>query len=243
MLETNQIANYFGPLPTNQHSYIDLHIHTQASDGFLDLDFLTNFVADKSHLIAVTDHNEISSSVKLYQETNINIVPGIEVGCKDGFELLIYFDKLKTLQNFYHYKVKPHKNDYEIARTEKDYTYYLEAVKDYNCFLSIPHISGIAHKNYLKKKPYINQVLQQVDAVETYNHSLTRKRNRTAQKVRKLNGKFATIGSDAHLKQAVRSFYKLQNTKFSQFAYWKNNVYNILSVIALFGKHLHTLIN
>lgn len=243
MLEINQIANYFAPLPTNQPSYIDLHIHTKASDGFIDLDFLTNFLADKPHLIAITDHNEIKSSVELYQNSEINIIPGIEVGCKDGFEFLIYFHSLADLQDFYQQKVKPYKNDYEIARTEKDYTHYLEAVKNYDCFLSIPHISGMAYKNYLKKKPYINQVLQQVDGIETYNHSLTKKRNRTAQKVRKLNDKFATIGSDAHLKQAIRSFYKLQNSKFSRFAYWKNNVYNILSVIALFGKHLYTLID
>ena len=152
MLETSQIANFFDPFLSEPKQYIDLHIHTKASDGLIDLNFLRKFLKNTSHLISITDHNEIKSNLELYNNSKINIVPGIEVGCKDGFELLIYFKTDTELIDFYNKNVKPFKNKYKIARTKQTHDYYLKQAEKYNCFISIPHIYGLAQKNYLNNK-------------------------------------------------------------------------------------------
>ncbi|WP_018247446.1 PHP domain-containing protein [Orenia marismortui] len=239
MLEKNKLSSFFNSfLQKKNKSYIDLHIHTNASDGIIDLQFLKNFLSNTPHLISITDHNEIRSNVKLY-EAGFNTIPAIEVGCQDGFEFLIYFNKLEELEKFYTNSVEPFKNKNKITRTNKDHTFYLHEARKYNSFISIPHIAGLAQKNYLKNKSYIHNITTQVDAIETYNHTLSKKRNAIARKVRKTKNKYATFGSDAHIKREITSFYNYQNSKFTKALYLKKNFYNLCSIIALFGKHLH----
>jgi hypothetical protein len=240
MLEKNKISSFFDDfLIGTTHSYIDLHIHTNASDGLIDTEFLKEFLKDTPHLISVTDHNNIESNVALYESGAINIVPGIEVGCHDGFEFLIYFKEIKDLIDFYIKNVEPFKYRNKIARTKQSYDYYLKEARRYDSFISIPHIAGMAQKNYLKNKDYIYQITTKVDAIETYNHTLSKKRNFVASRIRKSKGKFATFGSDAHIKKEIISFYNYQNNNFNKSFYLRKNLYHLASIIGLFGKHLH----
>ncbi|AGB41593.1 putative metal-dependent phosphoesterase, PHP family [Halobacteroides halobius DSM 5150] len=243
MLEKNQLPNSFTQFLPKKTKYIDLHIHTTASDGLIKTDFLIKFLQDTPHLISITDHNAIEGNLELYFTPNINIIPGIEVGCKDGFELLIYFKDASDLQKFYRTNVKPFKNKYKITRTKQSYSYYLKQIQKYDAFVSLPHPAGLAQKNYLKNKSYIKQVINKIDAIETYNHALPQKRNLTAYEIRKKKEKFATFGSDAHIKKEILSFYRYQNNNFSKLSRIKKHLYNCCSAVALFGKHLHYLLN
>ncbi len=243
MLEKQKLGDFFSEFLTGaKKNYIDLHIHTKASDGLIDIEFLKEFLVDIPHLISITDHNTISSNVELYQTEGMNVVPGIEVGCKDGFEFLIYFQDINELIDFYNNHVKPFKNKNKITRTKQNYNYYLVAAREYNSLISIPHITGLAQKNYLKNKDYIHQVTAQVNAIETYNHTLSKKRNFIAKGVRKAKKKSATFGSDAHIKKEIISFFNYQNHNFSRSFYLKKNLYNLCSIIALFGKHIYQLL-
>ncbi|GAB6100544.1 hypothetical protein JCM16358_24230 [Halanaerocella petrolearia] len=243
MLEKTQLPNLFNKSKKQNIKYIDLHIHTIASDGLIETQFLIEFLQNKNHLISITDHNTIASALELYSIPEINIIPGIEVGCQDGFELLIYFKDISDLKSFYTTNVKPFKNKYKITRTKRDYSYYLQEARKYDCVISLPHPVGMAQKNYLNNKDYINQAIKEVDAIETYNHAISQKRNRLAQQLRNNQDKLATFGSDAHIEKEVLSFYKYQNCNFSKLAKAKKVLYNCCSIIALFGKHVHHLFN
>lgn len=74
----------------NNGFFQDMHIHTPASDGFIKIEFLKQFLEDKKYLIAITDHNAIAGNLSLFQ-SGISVIPGLELGCQDGFELLVYF--------------------------------------------------------------------------------------------------------------------------------------------------------
>ena len=247
MLEKKELPDFFKNFCSNNFAdfkgYLDFHIHTDATDGLITVDFLVEFLSNIPHLIAITDHNSIKSTVELYKHKEINIIPGIEVGCKDSFEFLVYFKNLTDLKDFYLNYVKPNKNRQKITRTNKDYQFYLDAIANYDCFVSIPHISGIAQKNYLNNKPYIHEVLNQVDAVESYNHSVSKKKNLLAQRVREIKDLAATFGSDAHIEKEILSFQKLQSKSYSKFFYLQKNIYNFLAAFALLSKHLYHFIN
>ncbi|MCK8828158.1 PHP domain-containing protein [Natroniella acetigena] len=241
MISANNLPAFFDKFsPETSLQYIDLHIHTEDSDGLIKPKFIKDFLKNVPHLISITDHNSIKNNLKLCTTKNLNVVPGIEIGCKDSFEFLIYFDTAQELEDFYINSVEPFKNKYKITRTEKMYQFYLEEAKQYNSFISIPHIAGIAQKNYLKNKSYIKGVLQEVDALEIYNHAIPKNRNLIAQKLRKKEDKLATFGSDAHINKEIISFHNFQNN-FYEFSYYKKNFYNICSIVALFGKHLYHL--
>ena len=157
MLEKKKLAPFFKRKLTSKisNTYIDLHMHTTASDGFIKPQVIRKLFANKSHLIAVTDHNAIKNSIVLSQNYNLNIIPGIEVGCHDGFEFLIYFNTPEELEDFYHQYVQPFKRNYDITRTNQDHIHFLNAAAKYDAFISIPHISGLAQKNYFRNKDYI----------------------------------------------------------------------------------------
>lgn len=239
MIEKNQLNKFFEDFIVDKdNSYIDLHIHTDSSDGFIGADFFIEFLENIPHLISITDHNAIDNNLKLQQNKNLNVVPGIEIGCKDGLEFLIYFKTPESLEEFYTRSVEPFKINNEITRTRQTHTYFLKEARKYDSLISIPHIAGMAHKNYLKNKNYIKKIIKSVDAIETYNHSIPKNRNLIAKKVRKIYNKTATFGSDAHFKQAIHSFQKMQNNDFSKIAEVKNNLYNCYSLLGLLGKHL-----
>ncbi|MFO7820411.1 MAG: PHP domain-containing protein [Halanaerobacter sp.] len=240
MLEKKKLAPFFkeqldGKLSEN---YIDLHIHTTASDGFIKPQLIKKTFINTPHLIAITDHNSIKSTLLLAEESTLNIIPGIEVGCRDGFELLIYFKTHRELKKFYEEHVAPFKLKYDITRTKKNYSYFLKQAKKYNSFISIPHITGLAQKNYLRYKEYIQEVIQKVDAIETYNHSLPKKRNKRTKKVRRTNKKYATFGSDAHIKQSLTAFKEGQENVFFNSTPFKTLLYNLYSIIPLISKRI-----
>ncbi|GAB6137553.1 PHP domain-containing protein [Halanaerobaculum tunisiense] len=243
MITKNRLPNFFTQSLTKEPQYIDLHLHTIASDGLIKPKFLKEFLKSIPHLISITDHNSIASNLELHSTPEINIIPGIEVGCQDGFELLIYFQDISDLKHFYINYVEPFKNKYKITRTSRNYSYYLNKAQNYNCLLSIPHPAGVAHKNYLKNKSYIYQAIKQIDAIEIYNHAISEKKNEIAYQTQKNRNKLVTFGSDAHIKKEVLSFYKYQNNNFSKLSRVKKILYNCCSIVALFSKHLHHLLN
>ncbi|MBF8437329.1 PHP domain-containing protein [Halanaerobiaceae bacterium Z-7014] len=215
--------------------YIDLHIHTVHSDGFLDRAFLESFLGHRQHLIAVTDHNEIAGSVDLIENTDLNVVPGIEIGCQDGFELLVYFQELADLKEFFYNCLEPYKNNFRMAKTTKDYKYYLDILEGYDVFIAIPHINGYLQKNFINNKDYIYEVIKRVDGIEVHNNTLTKKQNKTARKLQKKFNKKIVFGSDAHTQKEIFYFQNyLRENKKSIIESLVHKVYEL----SLFQKHL-----
>ncbi len=247
MIEFNKLDPFFKRFHTFdkglQDLYIDLHMHTIASDGFNKKDFFIDFLKDKEHLISITDHNEIRGTIVL-SETDINIVPGIELGFIDGFELLVYFQDIIDLEKFYISEVEPHKHRYRMARTNKDVHYFLRVLKEWDCHLSIPHINGLAQKNYLKNKDYLKSIYPLIDSIETYNHTLNKKRNLAAKAIRKKYDLSATFGSDAHINREIKSYNRFLNSEEKKHHTLLDTLYKIPMISGLGHKHLkHALKN
>ncbi|WP_300357666.1 PHP domain-containing protein [Fusobacterium sp.] len=191
-------------------TFIDLHLHTTYSDGFISGKSLVHFLRDKNYLIAVTDHNAIGGNI-LLRKLGINVVPGIELGCCDGFELLVYFASEDDMIYFYKGYVEPNKNKIRMAKTTKDIEYYLRALENFKCYKSIPHIAGVAQKNFIKNKDYIYNVIGRVDAIEIHNHALPKSRNLIAQEVQERYNLEITFGSDSHFMNEIKTFYEYFN--------------------------------
>jgi len=247
MIEFDKLSNFFKNIhpftKEDKELYLDLHMHTYASDGFNKEDFFIDFLKDKEHLISITDHNEIRGSVAL-KDKGLNIVPGIELGFIDGFELLIYFNTMQELEEFYIREVEPHKHRYRMARTNKDVFYFLDLLKNRQCHISVPHINGLAQKNFIQNKEYIKDILLRVDSVETYNHTLTKKRNLTAKRIRKHYDLTATFGSDAHINREIKSYHRFLNEEEKKHHKLVDTLYKLPMISGIGQKHLfHAILN
>ena len=218
--------------------YHDLHLHTKASDGFLDIKFLKKFLKEKNHLISITDHNEIRKSIKSFEVEEINSIPGIEIGCEDGMEILAYFEEPKELEEFYRIYLEPYRNKYRMAKTYKSWEYYIEVLKKFKTHTSLPHLNGYAQKNYIKNKKYLEELIKVVDSIETYNHALNKNRNLMAREIRKKYNLKATFGSDAHTKFDIKSYAKLENNEVYKELKVLEGAKKLYSIIGLGGKHL-----
>lgn len=248
MVEFQKLSNFFFDFIERDSKYAgdfyyDLHIHTTASDSFIKPEVMQEFLQTKQYLLAVTDHNEIKGAVKL-RELGINNVPGIELGCEDGFELLVYFKKMEDLENFYRKEVEQFKNKKRMAKTKRDIFTYLDKLNEYECHKSIPHICGVVQKNFINNKPYIYDVIKVVDSIETYNHALPEIRNQEASEIREKFGKTATFGSDAHIVREMFSYYKYSNLDLKKTEKMVDYFYKVGSLGGIGQKHiLHMLKN
>lgn len=191
-------------------TFVDLHIHTNYSDGFISSKSLLDYLKDKNYLIAVTDHNAVGGNI-LLRKMGINVVPGLELGCCDGFELLVYFASEDDMIYFYKGYVEPNKSKIRMAKTTKDIEYYLRALENFECYKSIPHIAGVAQKNFIKNKDYIYNIIGRVDAIEIHNHALPNSRNAVAEEIQKKYNMGITFGSDSHFMNEIKNFYEYCN--------------------------------
>ncbi|WP_288304635.1 PHP-associated domain-containing protein [uncultured Fusobacterium sp.] len=221
--------------------YYDLHLHTTASDSFIKPEFLKSFTDNKRYLLAVTDHNEIRGAIKV-RELGVNNVPGIELGCEDGFEILVYFKTMELLEEFYKKEVEGYKNIKRMAKTHRDIHEYLELLKDYQCHISIPHICGLVQKNFINNKSYIYDVIKKVESIETHNHALSEERNKIAAEIREKYNKTATFGSDAHILRDMLSYYKYANHELKNGDKILDYLFKLGSISGIGQKHiLHML--
>ena len=246
MVEFQKLSSFFFPFIDSDSRfagdfYYDLHIHTTASDSFIKPEFLKNFVKNKRYLLSVTDHNEIRGAVELY-EKGIGVVPGIELGCEDGFELLVYFKKMSDLEEFYIKEVEQYKNIKRMAKTHRNIYEYMVVLQNWECHKSIPHICGLVQKNFINNKPYIYDIIKLVDSLETHNHALSLIRNLEAAELREKYGLTATFGSDAHIIREAVSYYKYSNMDQKNGDKVMDYLYKIGSVSGIGQKHLFHLI-
>lgn len=221
-------------------TFIDLHIHSNYSDGFITGRILSNYLKDKNYLVAITDHNTIEGSL-FFKKLGINVIPGIELGCEDGFELLVYFENESDLIDFYKSHVEPNKNKFRMTKTNKSIYFYLDVLQNYKCYTSIPHIAGIAQKNFIKNKEYIYDVVQLVNAIEIHNDALPSSRNKLAKNIQKKFKKELTFGSDAHFIGEINKFCNLINSIKYKFDLLES-LSKLKLLIGLGKKHLFYMI-
>lgn len=243
MIEFNELSNFFNEFIVKEKTYLenfyfDLHIHTTASDGAIKVDFLKDFLKDRNYLVSVTDHNEISGALEL-KSKGINVIPGIELGCEDGFEILVYFKNFLDLEKFYNEEVKEYKNKKRMSKTLRTIDTYIKILRNnYDVHISIPHINGYAQKNFYRNKEYIFDILKKVDSIETHNDGISKRKNKLAMELRKKYYLSSTFGSDAHSERDLLSYYNFLNRENLTFSKILDKFYKIKSISSIGSKHL-----
>ena len=101
-------------------------------------------------MIAVTDHNAIGGNI-LLRKLGINVIPGINLGAVTVLNFwfillqkMTWFIFIKDMLNLI--KIK---SQWQRLRKISN---ILTALKNFECYKSIPHIAGVAQKNFIKKQ-------------------------------------------------------------------------------------------
>lgn len=182
---------------------IDTHVHTRYSDGIAGVPRIERFCRDRGWGVAVTDHNEIRGAVELFERDRIPAIAGIEVGTEEGIDLLVYFAEAGSLEDFYRAAVEPFLRTRFMVRSWIRSTDCLHAAREMNAYISLAHPFALGRKSLdyqhdRRGKPFVQTVLDAVDAIELYNGGVHRQANLRAKKYAETAGKRLTVGSDSH---------------------------------------------
>lgn len=188
-----------------------MHMHTDHSDAALTVERALKKAREEGFGIAVTDHNEISGSLKAFSSAQGDVVvPGIEVSAADGPHILAYFYSPSDLEDFYDRHVAPHKRSSPWLAIRSDTPKIVEALSKYSCLTVAAHPYGYLMFNKGLQKCIDLEYLPQeiVDGFEGFEvlcggmaHALNLKAVELAER----KGKCFTGGTDGHIISDVGS--------------------------------------
>ncbi len=190
----------------------DMHIHTDCSDSYSDIKRLLNIARSRRIGMAVTDHNLITSLEKIdLKNTDVFIIPGMEVSTSDGPHILTYFYDMNDLRSFWNSNIRPRLQScpwlaLKDCSTEK----LLDMLEGENCVVSGAHPMGYLGSNkgveICNRKGYIpDEVIRRLDAYEVICGGMTRQDNIEAIRSFNRHGLGVTGGSDGHIAEDVGS--------------------------------------
>lgn len=182
---------------------VDTHVHTHYSDGLAGVPRIERFCQDRGLGVAVTDHNEIRGSISMYERERVPVIPGIEVGTEEGVDLLVYFAAADRLEEFYKEAIEPFLRPRFMSRSWVRTLDCLRMANEMDAYVSLAHPFAFGRKSLdyqhgRRGKPFVESVMQAVDAIELYNGGIHRQANRKAKEYALTAGKRLTVGSDSH---------------------------------------------
>src|SRR5688572_3701118 len=182
---------------------IDTHVHTRYSDGTAGIPRIERHCRDRGMGLAVTDHNEIRGAVHLFERERVPAIPGIEVGTEEGVDLLVYFDSAQLLEDFFREAVEPFLRTRFMVRSWIRTLRCLQCAKEMGGYISLAHPFALGRKSLDYQhgrhgKPFVQTIMECVDAIELYNGGVHRQANLKASEYAAVAGKRLTVGSDAH---------------------------------------------
>ncbi len=190
---------------SSRHSelLVDTHVHTRYSDGLAGVPRIERFCSNRGLGVAVTDHNEIRGSTSVYERERVPVIPGIEVGTEEGVDLLVYFSTAERLEEFYKVAIEPFLRRRFMSRSWVRTIDCLRTAKDMEAYVSLAHPFAFGRKSLdyqhgRRGRPFVETVMQAVDAIELYNGGIHRQANLKAKKYALTAGKRLTVGSDSH---------------------------------------------
>lgn len=169
-----------------ERQYVDLHIHTQCSDGTDSIDEIFEKLKNNSiGIFSVTDHDTVDfySSFDENKLAGVKLIPGVEFSCNvngkrchilgygintENKNLEKIIDKIKALRKSRFYKrLESLKDDFGIVLTDDEMA-YLNSID----VVGKPHISHILIKRGLAQtvteamKKYLSKPLNGNDSVD-----------------------------------------------------------------------------
>jgi len=185
---------------------IDMHLHSQHSDAPTSVATLLKVATRKGIGLALTDHNEISGSLKAIRETSssVPVIPGIEVSAADGPHILVYFFNAHEMEEWYFHTIKPAQRTSPYLAIRLDTEAILDSLEGVNCVVSGAHPYGYYlfnkgvgrcwERGYLRK-----ELLERLDGLEVICGGMSRKTNLKAVHLAEQLNLAGTGGTDAHL--------------------------------------------
>jgi predicted metal-dependent phosphoesterase TrpH len=204
--------------PERLELLVDTHVHTHYSDGLAGIPRIERFCRDRGMGIAVTDHNEIRGSTSLYERERAPVLPGIEVGTEEGVDLLVYFATADALEEFYLDAVEPFLRTRFMVRSWIQSERCLQVAKEMDGYVSLAHPFALGRKSLdyqhgRRGKPFVQTIMDGVDAIELHNGGVHKKANFKAQLYAQRCGKRLTVGSDSHRLGTIGSCGTYLNTQ------------------------------
>ena len=202
--QTSQRIRFERPqLPelTQQFAVVDMHFHSELSDGHDSIEDIAQRALELGIGIAVTDHNSIHGAVEIDRFKSVFSIPGIELTSYEGTHLLVYFYDVKSLLRFYSQHVQPFMGAEIMSSLTLELEEVMQRARQFETVIIFPHpycgsYTGI-HNSYFPEERF-EQLLSLADGVEVINSENLNKWNlRSALLGFNLN-KGITGGSDGH---------------------------------------------
>jgi hypothetical protein len=183
---------------------VDMHFHSCYSDCYTQIPNIIKKATKQKIGVAITDHNAIGGALKAYNNNKgVMVIPGIEVSCKEGPHILLYFYNIKELEEFYNKHIKKNLSLNPYWATSLKVSDLLEKTKGYNCIRCAAHpygysiaVSGLSKS--VNKHRVDETVFDNIDSMEVICGVMNRVLNRRAEKKANLLGKSITGGTDGH---------------------------------------------
>jgi len=181
---------------------VDMHVHTQYSDTYVQIQRLLTAASKLKIGMAITDHNEIRGVLETMKKKDGHlIIPGIEVTCRERCHMLVYFYLMEQLKDFYYNHVAPCKEKNPFSVTSLKTCDLLKHTSKYDCIVCAAHpfspgFTGIyknIRRGYLPKS-----TINRIDVIEVMNGINTKKANWKALEWAEDTKKSFVGGSDAH---------------------------------------------
>jgi hypothetical protein len=184
---------------------VDMHLHTDHSDAVTSVERALARARQEGFGLAVTDHNEISGSLKAFAEARGTIVvPGIEVSAADGPHILAYFYSPEDLKDFYDRHVAPNKRSSPWLAIRSDTPAIANALQKYACLTVAAHPYGYLMFNKGLQKcidlEYLApEVVDGFEGFEVICGGMAHALNLKAVELVESKGKCFTGGTDGHM--------------------------------------------
>ncbi|MGD2100036.1 MAG: PHP domain-containing protein [Desulfobacterales bacterium] len=184
-----------------KYAVVDLHFHSNYSDGHSSIEAIAQKARELGIGIAVTDHNEIRGAVEISLHRDILSIPGIEMTSSEGTHILIYFYQLDQLETFYHDHVIPFMGNDIMSSTVLQMEEIINRARIFKTVIIFPHpycgvYTGIQNSYFSDDRR--EHIFSMVDGVEVINSENMKISNlRSAVLGFNLN-KSITGGSDGH---------------------------------------------
>lgn len=186
---------------TKAHTVVDLHFHSNYSDGLNSIPKIAAKVRDLGIGIAITDHNEIRGALEIDTYDDIFSIPGIEITSSEGSHLLVYFYETNELEKFYEKDVIPHMGQGVMSSLSLTMEQVIERAKNYKCVIIFAHpycamYTGVCNIQFSQEA--LDRLFKLVHGVEVINASNLNKWNLKCSVLGFNLNKSMVGGSDGH---------------------------------------------
>jgi len=203
MLSNDRVQYALPDLPSlNQnHTVVDMHFHSNYSDGLNRIDKIADRARKLGIGIAITDHNEVAGALEIDQYKDILTIPGIELTVAEGSHLLLYFYQADELKRFYEREVAPFMGPGVMSSLSLTMEEAIARARAYQCVIVFAHpycamYTGVCNVQFSEHERH--RLFQEVDGVEALNANNLNKWNLKCTILGFNLGKIMTGGSDGH---------------------------------------------